>query len=89
MGTYGNICLAIILGAATVLFVGLVIFMGIMAWQEIKSRAENVQPDTKSSPVNVQTPKISLYTCSDGAVFANEDVAKSHEANLKSKQSMN
>ena len=45
---------------------------------ELKSRTENMQP-----------PYVHLYTCSDGAVFDNEDIAKSHEASLKSKQSMN
>lgn len=82
MGTYGNVCLAIMLGAITTFIVGAVIFLGFVVYKEIKdwgkSRAENMQP-----------PCARLYACSDGAVFANEDVAKSHEANLKSKQSMN
>ena len=89
MGTYGNVCLAIMLGAITIFIVGAVIFLGFAAYKEIKdwgkSRAENVQPDTK----NMQPPYVRLYACSDGAVFDNEDMAKSHEASLKSKQSMN
>lgn len=82
MGTYGNVCLAIMLGAITTFVVGAVIFSGFVVYKEIKdwgkSRSENIQP-----------PCVRLYACSDGTVFDNEDMAKSHEANLKSKQSMN
>lgn len=36
METYGNICLAIILGATAVFLVGAVIFAGFVAYHEIK-----------------------------------------------------
>lgn len=52
--------------------------METIAWQEIKSHSKNVQP-----------PCVRLYVCSDGAVYDNKDMAKSHEASLKSGQSIN
>jgi hypothetical protein len=52
--------------------------METIVWQEIKSRSENVQP-----------PCVRLYVCSDGVVYDNKDMAKSHEASLKSGKSIN
>lgn len=54
--------------------------------ETVETRAENVQPDIETRPENVQIPNIKTYTCSDGFVTDNEQVAKSHEINIKNKK---